>query len=157
MLGMTSEKWKNGKETWWWNEEVQESIKEKKEAKKTWDLLQDEVSRKNYKVARKKASRVVAKARADACEELYDKLETKEGERQLYRLAKQRDRTGRDVQQVRVIKDADGNVLTRTEAVLGRWKDYFERLMSEENERKRRTEEMAKVWNKWRKSARTKC
>ena len=52
-------------ETWWWNEEVQESIKEKKEAKKTWDLLQDEVSRKNYKVARKKASRVVAKARAD--------------------------------------------------------------------------------------------
>ena len=42
-------------------------------------------------------------------------------ERQLYRLAKQRDRAGRDVQQVRVIKDADGNVLTRTEAVLGRW------------------------------------
>ena len=68
------------------------------------------------------------------------------GERQLYRLAKQRDRTGRDVQQVRVIKDADGNVLTRTEAVLGRWKEYFERLMNEENGRKRRTEETAKVW-----------
>ena len=61
VLCVTSGKWKNGKETWWWNEEVQESIKEKKEAKKTWDLLQDEVSRKNYKVARKKASRVVAK------------------------------------------------------------------------------------------------
>ena len=80
VLGMTSGKWKNRKETWWWNEEVQESIKEKKEAKKTWDLLQDEVSRKNYKVVRKKVSRVVTKARADACEELYDKLETREGE-----------------------------------------------------------------------------
>ena len=78
VLGVTSGKWKNGKETWWGNEEVQESIKEKKEAKKTWD----EVSRKNYKVARKKANRVVAKARADACEELYDKLEAREGERQ---------------------------------------------------------------------------
>ena len=116
VLGVTSEKWKNGKETWWWNDEVQESIKEKKKAKKTWDLLQDEVSRKNYKVVRKKTSRVVAKARADACEELYDKLKTREGERQIYRLAKQRDRAGRDVQQVRVIKDADGNVLTRTKA-----------------------------------------
>ena len=53
-------------------------------------MLQDEVSRKNYKVVRKKVSRVVVKARADACKELYDKLETREGERQLYRLAKQR-------------------------------------------------------------------
>ena len=88
----------------------------------------------------------MAKGKADACEELYDKLETKEGERQLYRLAKQRDRAGRDVQQVRVIRDADGNVLTRTEAVLGRWKEYFERLMNEENGRKTRTEETAKVW-----------
>ena len=35
VLGVTSGKCKNVKETWWWNEEVQESIKKKKEAKKT--------------------------------------------------------------------------------------------------------------------------
>ena len=30
--------------------------------------------------------------------------------------------------------------------MLGRWKEYFERLMNEENGRKGRTEEPAKVW-----------
>ena len=33
------------------------------------------------------------------------RLETKEGEKKLYRLARQRDRAGEDVQHVRVIKD----------------------------------------------------
>ena len=31
MLGVTFGKQKEDRETWWWNEEVQESIKEKKE------------------------------------------------------------------------------------------------------------------------------
>ena len=52
---------------------------------------------------------------------LYEKLDTKEGEKDLYRLARQRDRAGKDVLQVRVIKDADGNVLTSEESVLRRW------------------------------------
>ena len=34
VLGVTSGKRKGDKETWWWNEEVQESIKEKKEQRK---------------------------------------------------------------------------------------------------------------------------
>ena len=35
VLGVAFEKRKVDRETWWWNEEVQESIKEKKETKKT--------------------------------------------------------------------------------------------------------------------------
>ena len=52
----------------------------------------------------------VAKAKQRAYDELYDRLDSKEGETDLYRLASQRDRDGKDVQQVRVIKDRDGNV-----------------------------------------------
>ena len=37
VLGVTFGKQKGDRETWWWNEEVQESIKEKKEAKKAWN------------------------------------------------------------------------------------------------------------------------
>ena len=59
-----------------------------------------------------KVKREVAKAKEKADDELYEKLETKEGEKELYRLARQRDRASKDVQQVRVIKDADENVLT---------------------------------------------
>ena len=45
-------------------------------------------------------------------------------------MARQRDRTGKDVQHVRVIKDKNGNVVVNSEAVLKRWKEYFEKLMN---------------------------
>ena len=79
-------------------------------------------------------------------DDLYARLETKEGEKELYRLARQRDRAGKDVQHVRVIKDENGNVMVNSEAVLKRWKEYFEKLMNEENNREPRTEE-AKVYS----------
>ena len=66
-------------ETWWWNQEVQEKLKVKKKAKKTWDTIRDDTSKLAYKTARKQAKREVAKARNKAYEELYEKLETKEG------------------------------------------------------------------------------
>ncbi|KAI5611134.1 hypothetical protein C0J50_4922, partial [Silurus asotus] len=59
----------------------------------------------------------VAKAREKAYGELYVKLDTKEGEKDLYRLSRQRDHAWKDVQQVRAIKDRDENVLTSEESV----------------------------------------
>ena len=49
---MTFGKRKGDKETWWWNEEVQESIKEKKEAKKAWDKIRNKNTKKIYKKKR---------------------------------------------------------------------------------------------------------
>ena len=80
-------------------------------------------------------------AKGRAYDNLYARLETKEGEKELYRLARQRDRAGNDVQHVRVIKDKNGNVMVNSKAVLKRWKEYFEILMNEENNREPRTEE----------------
>ena len=45
------------------------------------------------------------------------------------------------IQHVRVIKDENDNVMVNSEAVLKRWKEYFEKLMNEENNREPRTEE----------------
>ena len=47
----------------------------------------------------------------------------------------------------RIIKDEKGNVMVNSEAELKRWKEYFEKLMNEENNRKPRTEE-SEVVNK---------
>ena len=80
-------------------------------------------------------------AKERAYDNLYARLETKEGEKELYRLARQRDRAGKDVQNVRVINDENGNVMVNSEAVLKRWKEYFEKLMNQENNREPRTEE----------------
>ena len=63
----------------------------------------------------------------------------------MYRLARQRDRAGKDVQDVRVMKDENDNVMISSEAVLNRWKEYFEKLINEENDREQRTEEVEVV------------
>ena len=80
-----------------------------------------------------KAKNTVVMAKGRAYDDLYDRLETKEDKNELYGLARQRNRAGKDVQHVRVIKIENGNVMVNPEAVLKRWKEYFEKLMNEEN------------------------
>ena len=70
-------------------------------------------------------------------DELYEKLDNKEGEKDLYRLVRQSDRAGKDVQKVRVIKDSHGNMLTSVERMHRQWKEYFEELMNGEIKRER--------------------
>ncbi|KAK3570154.1 hypothetical protein QTP86_012696 [Hemibagrus guttatus] len=107
-----------------------------------------EENRQEYKELQRRVKREVSKAKQKAYDELYTRLDTREGEKDLYRLASQRDRDGKDVQQVRVIKDRDGRVLTSEESVQRRWKEYFEELMNEENEREKRVEGVNSVEQK---------
>ena len=39
----------------------------------------------------------------------------------------------KNMQQVRMIKDRDRNILTGGKSILGGWKEYFEELINEEN------------------------
>ena len=127
-------------ETWWWNQKVQEKLKDKRNAKKVWDTMKDDASKLAYKTAGKQAKREVAKARNKAYEELYEKLETKDGENELFKIAKQRNRQSKDVQQVRVIKSNTGEILMEEEKVKQRWKEYFDNLLNQENPREKRNE-----------------
>ncbi|KAK3550418.1 hypothetical protein QTP86_025164 [Hemibagrus guttatus] len=120
VLGVSSGRRKEDKETWWWNEEVQDSIQRKRLAKKKWDMDRTEENRQEYEESQCRVKREVSKAKQKAYDELYTRLDTREGEKDLYRLARQRDRDGKDVQQVRVIKDRDGRVLTNLEKAYDR-------------------------------------
>ena len=139
-LGETSGKVSTAgrRETWWWNQEVQEKLKDKKKSKKAWGTIRDDASKLVNKTARKQAKREVAKARNKAYEELYEKLETKEGEKEVFKIAKQRNRQSKDVQQVRVIKSKTGEILMEEEKVKQRWKEYFDKLLNYENPRESR-------------------
>ncbi|KAK3549709.1 hypothetical protein QTP86_007157 [Hemibagrus guttatus] len=148
VLSVSSGRRKEDKETWWWNEEVQDSIQRKRLAKKKWDMDRTEENRQEYKELQHRVKREVSKAKQKAYDELYTRLDIREGQKDLYRLARQRDRDGKDVQQVRVIKDRDGRVLTSEESVQRRWKEYFEELMNEENEREKRVEGVNSVEQK---------
>ena len=72
------------------------------------------------KKKRVRQRRQFATAKGRVYDDLYARLEKKEGEKELYRLARQRDRAGKDVQHVRVIKDENGNVMVNSKAVLKR-------------------------------------
>ena len=61
-----------------------ESIRKKRLAKKRWDIQRDEDSKHEYKDMRREAKKEVAKAKSKAYDELYEGLDTKEGEKTLY-------------------------------------------------------------------------
>lgn len=70
-------------------------------------------------------------------------INMKERERDGYGPTKQRECSGKDMlHRVRVIKNADGHVLTSEYKVLNGWKGSFEKLIDEENKRETRDEEM---------------
>ena len=79
VLEVSFGKRKGDRETWWGNEEVQESIKKKKEAKKAWDKIRNENTKKIYKEKKIKAEKAVAMMKGRAYDDLYARLETKEG------------------------------------------------------------------------------
>ena len=139
VLGVIFRKRKGDRETWWRNEKVQESIKEKKEAKKAWDKIRDQNIKKIYKQKKSKAKKQLRSQR-DVCMKIC-MLDWKQ--KKVKRSCTDwlgRDRAGKDVQHVRIIKDENSNVMVTSEAVLKRWKEYFEKLMNKENNRDPRTE-----------------
>ena len=63
---------------------------------------------------------------------LYEKLDTREGEREIYRLVKSRHRKAEDIQRFYGINNESGELLINSEKVRERWRNYFEKISSEE-------------------------
>ncbi|KAK3546978.1 hypothetical protein QTP86_007433 [Hemibagrus guttatus] len=85
VLGVSSGRRKEDKETWWWNEEVQDSIQRKRLAKKKWDMDRTEENRQEYKESQRRVKTEVSKAKQKAYDKLYTRLDIREGEKDLYR------------------------------------------------------------------------
>ena len=85
-------------------------------------------------MAKKAAKRAVSEARGRAYEDLYQRLDTKEGERDIYKMAKSRERKTRDVDQIKCIKDGADQLLVKNEEIKHRWQEYFDKLFNEGSE-----------------------
>ena len=102
--GVTKGSGCDSKDTWWWNKDVQTAIKEKECYKRLYhDRCADNIEK--YNVAKKTVKRAVSEAKGRAYEDLYQCLSTKEGENDIYRIARARDRKTGDFNQVKCIKD----------------------------------------------------
>ena len=93
---MSTVKPKVHKDSWWWNEEAREKINDKNERVK--ELMacieeRDRISKREiYKEAKRVAKKAVAEAKRRDYEDFYKKLDTKEGEKHIFKLAKVRSR-----------------------------------------------------------------
>jgi hypothetical protein len=95
------------------------------------DMSADNAER--YKVAKKAVKRTVSEARGRMYDGLYQRLGTKEGEKDIYRMAKSKERKTSDIIQVKCIKDETERLLTKDEDIKNRWQEYFDKLFNEDN------------------------
>ena len=131
VLGESKGKGPQTKETWWWDEEVQKAVKRKRTNFKTWQMNKNMENWESYKNANKEAKKAVRDAKSKVFGDFYKKLESKEGERNIYRLAKRRDMKTRDLTSVKCIKGEDSRVLVQENEINERWTSYFEKLLNE--------------------------
>ncbi|XP_071678134.1 uncharacterized protein [Lolium perenne] len=116
-FGVTKESRREAKDTWWWNDKIQKVIREKKDCFRCLYLDRSAANMEKYKVAKKAAKRAVSEARGPAYEDLYQRLNTKEGKRDIYKMAKFRERKTRDVNEVKCIKDGEDQLLMKDEPI----------------------------------------
>ncbi|VDO81650.1 unnamed protein product [Heligmosomoides polygyrus] len=84
-----------------------------------------------YNVHKQKA---VAAAKAAYYAEVSEKLETRDGKRYLYRLAKARCRQAEDIEKFFGINDENGHLLMDRKRAVKQWRDYFEEISNVEFE-----------------------
>ncbi|GJY99195.1 aminopeptidase M1 [Tanacetum coccineum] len=125
------------RESWWFCEEVQTKVATKlsrfKELLSCQEGNQEDIdmAKERYKVAKREAKIAVARAKDKAYEDLYKRLDSREGANDIYKIAKARERRRRDIGNVRFIKDEGGRTIVREDDIKKRWGEYFSTLFNE--------------------------
>jgi hypothetical protein len=122
------------KETWWWNDDVEKAVVEKKRCYRVWHETKTEVDRLVYKEAKQKAQKVVAVAQETKRKELASELGSEQGKKNVFRIAKQMAKERQDVVGINCLKESSGRIVTDSKGIKKTWKDYMEKLLNEEND-----------------------
>ena len=104
------------------------AIEEKNEYFKRLHLDKSAANIEGYKLAKMAAKRAVSVAKGKAYDDLYQRLGMKEGENDIYRMARIRERKTRDISQIKCIKDRTDRLLVKDDEIRGRWREYFDKL-----------------------------
>ncbi|XP_071709338.1 uncharacterized protein [Rutidosis leptorrhynchoides] len=132
----TSRGHRSDRESWWFSDEVQSKVvlkqlrfRELITCRKGTPVGRSKVEER-YKEARREAKKAVALAKDKAYEDLYRKLDSKEGANDIYRIAKARERRRRDLDNIKFIKNEAGQTLVKEDKIRKRWEGYFSSLFA---------------------------
>jgi hypothetical protein len=120
------------KETWWWNQDTEKVVKEKRRLFLMWQKTGTDEDKEAYCKVNNQAKRVIAKAKAVEREKLGDTLENEDAKGNIFRVAKQMVKKNSDVAGSGCVRDADGSIVVDEEKTMEIWKRYYEKLLNEE-------------------------
>ncbi|KAK9053900.1 hypothetical protein SSX86_024975 [Deinandra increscens subsp. villosa] len=86
--------------------------------------------REEYTKAKREAKAAVSEAKTSAFIRMYERLESKEGENFMFKIAEARERRRRDLGVVKFMKGGDGRVLVKEPDIKMRWQNYFNNLFN---------------------------
>jgi hypothetical protein len=122
------------RETWWWNNEVAEAVKNKRrlfrvahQTKKTEDVAA-------YNKAKHDANIAVTQAKESECKRFGDMLNEEDSRQNIFKIVKKIKSQNSDVTESNCIKDKDGKIITDDDMIRQTWKEYFDKLLNEEFE-----------------------
>jgi hypothetical protein len=122
------------RETWWWNEVVQQAIQEKKLAFRRWQQTRTEEDKRDYKEKSKLTKREVSRSKRMAWERWSSDLSNREQQNEMFKIAKQMKKERKDVLGAKYVKDDRGEIKVQEKEILERWATYFGELLNEENQ-----------------------
>ena len=121
------------KETWWWQEETRKAVALKRATFKEFQMNKSDENKEKFREANRASRKAVRIAKDAAYEDLYTKLDSREGIKMVYKLAKTRDRRTKDISDMPLINSLEGQILTVGSDIMLRWLTYFEGLLNTEN------------------------
>ena len=121
------------RESWWWNDDVEAVIAEKKAAYKVWQRTLANSDKMRYRQVNNRARKAVAKAKKEAWISWSEDLGTAAGQQKMFKIARQMRKDQKDVLGTNFIRDSDGTIKLIPAQVQERWKGYFEELLNLEN------------------------
>ena len=103
---------------------------------KEFQMNKSDENKEKFREANRASRKAVRIAKDAAYEDLYTKLDSREGIKMVYKLAKTRNRRTKDISDMPFINSLEGQILTVGSDIMLRWLTYFEGLLNTENTRK---------------------
>ena len=123
------------KETWWWTEQIREvtTANLTKKLSRDGNMSNDDEDKEVNKVTKKQCKNAVAIAKEEAYAAVYKKLDTAEGNKIIYKLAKTRYRRTKYICDNIFINDKEGQIQTDTTKIIEVWKEHHVELLNVTN------------------------